>query len=249
MTEDADQPPPRDPLLLAQGATHLVEHQQVMREAILPERRMPDVPAPRRAGHLQRHQARLARLQQGLAAEFLGRHPQDARDRPREEAGRGRIGEPQHVPIVEGQHRRLELRHHRRQQRARLDLREALRLQPRGQGVELVQQDAEVVVGDVGARTHREVPLAQALQQRRRRPQRRDDGTTQHVQRVRGPRHDEDEQRERGGAVARGRRAAASSRPGPGRGRSAGVPRASHPPRAASARVRVAACGDTWHFG
>ena len=53
MGEHADQPPPRLPFFLAQGAAHVREHEQLVRQAALAEGAAADLPPPAPAGELE----------------------------------------------------------------------------------------------------------------------------------------------------------------------------------------------------
>ena len=103
----------------------------------------------------------------------------------------GAVDEHAALLAVEGEDRDVDLRHHRPQQRARLERAEPLVVQRLGERVDFEHHRAERIVAAGAARADREVALAQRGQQVRQRLQRQHDAMA-HAERAAGPDADDE---------------------------------------------------------
>jgi hypothetical protein len=153
--EDADEALPGGALLLAQGAADVREHEQMVREPALPEARPPELVAPGlagapgagppgAAGEDRLDGARRLPAQAPGEPELGGGAAEEALGGLGEEALAAAVDE--HEPVlgraVEGEHRDVDLRHHRAQQRRRLHRAEPLAAERLAEVVELEQRQA-----------------------------------------------------------------------------------------------------------
>ena len=161
MAQHANQPLPRLSLLVAERAAHVGEHQQSVRQTVLPEHPAPHFPAASAAGKGQRIDARRVAGKRAsetqtrrVAAEQLLRCTAEQRRA-------AAVYEPEGVGGVEREDGDVDLLHHAAEQRGRLEGAEPLRPEIVAQAVQLEEQQPERVFGIRPASPQRVVALAQ----------------------------------------------------------------------------------------
>ena len=153
------------PLLVAQRAADVAQHEQAMWTSLLAEHAAPDLPACRAPAEQPVDDARCIACQRlgeiqvggGSAEASFGGAAQQALSRP--------IHEAQRVVLVEGEHRDVDLCHDGAQERGGLERAQALALQHVGQRVQFVGHVSERVAAPSGPGPERVVFLAQRRQQ------------------------------------------------------------------------------------
>ena len=150
------------------------EHQQVVLLAAEAEGRAAHFPPADAAGHGEIDDAR--RLAEPVGhAQLHGRAPEQLLGGAAEQPLAGAVHQPQPLRRVEGEHRDVDLLHHRPQQRGGLDRAEPLLVQRLGQRVDLGHDVAERIAGRHRPPADREVVLAHRGDEVGQRLQRRHD--------------------------------------------------------------------------
>jgi hypothetical protein len=162
-------------LLLPQRHVDVAQDDQRVRQTALPEGPAAYLPLAAAAGKRDVQHARRAPLETRGEADVLRGPPQQLLDRTAEQPFPGTIHQPQLVLIVEGEHRNVDLTHHRPQQCGCLERPQAFVAQRVGQRIDLEQRLAERIVAPRATRPKREIALSQRLEQIRHGLQRKHD--------------------------------------------------------------------------
>ncbi len=178
MADDANQTPPRLPLLLAQRLAEVGERAELVRRSALPELGAADLPAAdaaREAEVLNRRRAAERVLEPELVGEAADQVRSFASEQPLAEA----VDEHETPFAVEREDRDVDLGHDRAQQHRGFLRAEPLAAERLGQRVDLEHHLPERVVRDGAAGADREVVFTQGCQEIRDRLQRPDDSIAQ----------------------------------------------------------------------
>ena len=194
MADDADEALPGLPLFVAQRPAHVGEHDELVRTALLAERRPTHLPPARAARERHVLDAGCRTLEAALKPDLVGRAIEQPIGRHTKQPFARAVDQPKRSSAIEGEDRHIDLEHHGPQERAGFDGAEALIVERRGEVVDLGHDGRQRIALSCGRsrrapRADREIALTHRGQQVRQRLQRRGD-TVPHEQGTANPRGD-----------------------------------------------------------